>query len=356
VLAVLAGTISGEAGGPGPLIQRLFNSSIAVLRVLGGTAAHAALLGLGPDGLMTPAAMLSAAVVMQATATLLVLGITSVQLRENPLRRAWMPQRETLLIESTLGLTGILTAVAAREHVWALLALAAPLAIAQRAIRDGVALRAQTRRALEELADIVDMRDHYTFEHSRRVAELARATAKKLSLDSEMVELVTMAGRVHDVGKIGIKSTVLMKPGKLTDREWQEMRSHPVVGARLIGSFPQFAHGRGLVLHHHERYDGKGYPNGLSGDRIPLGARILAVADAWDAMTSHRAYRKALDLASVRAEMERCGGTQFDPVILSAFLKVLDERPDLAMPAVHEPQEVDQAPAALVQPSAENAA
>jgi HD-GYP domain-containing protein (c-di-GMP phosphodiesterase class II) len=288
--------------------------------------------------------MLGAAAGMYVTATALVLGITAVQLRENPLRRAWASQRETMITEAALSLTGILTALAAAERPWALLLLIAPAAIAQRALRDGVALRAQTRLALEELADIVDMRDHYTYEHSRRVAELARATAKRLGLRDEAVELVTMAGRVHDVGKIGIKSSVLMKPGKLTDAEWQEMRSHPVVGARLITNFPQFALGRELVLHHHERYDGKGYPGKLAGERIPLGARILAVADAWDAMTSHRAYRRALDLAHVRAEMERGSGTQFDPDVVHAFLAVLDERPDLAAPAVQVEQDVDHGP------------
>ncbi len=227
----------------------------------------------------------------------------------------------------------------------ALLLLAGPAVLAQRALRDGVAPQAQTRLALEELADIIDMRDHYTYEHSRRVAELARATARRLGLKTDAVELVTMAGRVHDVGKIGIKSSVLMKPGKLTDVEWQEMRSYPVVGARLIANFPRVAQGRELVLHHHERYDGKGYPGRLAGNRIPLGARILAVANAWDAMTSHRAYRRALNLDHVRAEMTRGSGTQFDPEILAAFLATLDERPDLAMPAVQVEQDVDSAPA-----------
>src|SRR6185437_766757 len=143
---------------------------------------------------------------------------------------------------------------------WTLPLLAAPAFVAQRALRDGVALRAQTRLALEEIADIVDMRDHYTFEHSKRVAELARATARKLALSADDIDLIWMAGRVHDVGKIGIKSSVLLKPGRLTDDEFDEMRTHPEVGARLIARFPQFARGGVFVRHHHERWDGNGYP------------------------------------------------------------------------------------------------
>jgi HD-GYP domain-containing protein (c-di-GMP phosphodiesterase class II) len=342
---LVVAALVGEAHLRAPLVQRLFNIALAMLRATAATAAYAAVLRVGPPTITTPAAMLAAAITMYVSTTFLVLGIAAVQLRENPIRRAWTGQRDVLVAEAALSLTGILTALATAQQAWALLLVAAPAVIAQRALRDGVALQAQTRLALEDLADVVDMRDHYTYEHSRRVAELARATARRLGLRADLVELVTMAGRVHDVGKIGIKSSVLMKPSRLTESEWQEMRSHPVVGARLIANFPQFARGRELVLHHHERFDGKGYPHGLAGDRIPFGARILAVADAWDAMTSHRAYRRALDLDHVRAEMERGSGTQFDPDVVRAFLAVLDERPDLATPAVQVEQDIDATPA-----------
>jgi HD-GYP domain-containing protein (c-di-GMP phosphodiesterase class II) len=345
VLTLALSTLLGEAHlRRAPFVQRTFNTSAAALRAAAGALVNAAFLqmNLGPAADLLGA--LTAAIVMHAGSTLLVIGIAAVQLRENPLPRAWAAQRQTWATEWALLLTGMMTALATAQQAWALALLAAPAAIAYRALRDGVALQAQTRLALEELADIVDMRDHYTFEHSRRVAELARATARRLNLPPDEIEQVTMAGRVHDVGKIGIKSSVLMKPGKLTDPEWLEMRTHPEVGARLIGNFPQFARGKALVLHHHERYDGKGYPRGLAGEQIPFGARILAAADAWDAMTSHRAYRKALDLDHVRGEMRRGSGTQFDPAVVEAFLAVLEERPDLAIPAVNVEQDVDEAP------------
>jgi putative nucleotidyltransferase with HDIG domain len=196
-----------------------------------------------------------------------------------------------------------------------------------------MALRVQTRDALLEIADMVDLRDHYTFEHSRHVAKLARATAEAMGLSRDVADVIEMAGRVHDVGKIGIKSTVLMKPSHLTDREWSEMRSHPVLGAKIVSKFPQFERGKDIVLAHHERFDGKGYPNKL--------ARVLAVADAWDAMTSHRAYRAAMPRDRVFAELERGRGTQFDPRALDAFLKVLATHPELSEPRLGDAQDVD---------------
>ncbi|MBI2760451.1 MAG: HD-GYP domain-containing protein [Chloroflexi bacterium] len=345
VLTLALSTLLGEAHlRRAPIVQRTFNTSAAALRAAAGVSVNAALLTLNLGPATDLLGALTAATVMHAGSTLLVIGIAAVQLRENPLPRAWAAQRQTWATEWALLLTGMMTALATAQQAWALALLAAPAAIAYRALRDGVALQAQTRLALEELADIVDMRDHYTFEHSRRVAELSRATARRLNLPPDEVEQVTMAARVHDVGKIGIKSSVLMKPGKLTDPEWLEMRTHPEVGARLIANFPQFARGKALVLHHHERYDGKGYPRGLAGEQIPFGARILAAADAWDAMTSHRAYRRALDLDHVRGEMHRGSGTQFDPAVVEAFLAVLAERPDLAIPTVNVEQDVDEAP------------
>jgi putative nucleotidyltransferase with HDIG domain len=347
VLVVGLGTFWGEATSRTALVQRLFNVSVAVLRALAGVAVYALMLRLGHETLLIPVAALLAALAMYAGATLLVLGIAAVQLRDNPVPRMWASQRETALAELALIVTGIMAALAGMQSVWALPLLVAPALIAQRALRDGVALQAQTRLALEELADVVDMRDHYTYEHSRRVSELSRAVARQLGLPRAEVEVVAAAARLHDVGKIGIKSSVLLKPGRLSDREWLEMRTHPEIGARLISQFPSFARGRDLVLSHHEKYDGSGYPRRLKGEQIPLGARVIAVADAWDAMTSNRAYRKAVDLEAVLAEMERCRGTQFDPVVLDAFFAVLRARPDLARLHTEETQDID---APLMQP------
>jgi HD-GYP domain-containing protein (c-di-GMP phosphodiesterase class II) len=283
----------------------------------------------------------AAALAMYSFNLVLIDLIVGLQIGHPPLREFWRRWRFTLPQESAMLLIGLLVATVAARLPLAVGLMGVPSYVIYRSMRDGIALQVQTRDALLELADIIDMRDHYTSEHSRRVAELARLTAAKLHMPSDLVETIYMAGRVHDVGKIGIKSTVLMKPSRLTDREFAEMKSHPELGAKLVARFPQFASGKELVLSHHERYDGKGYPRGLAGQAIPSGARVLAVADAWDAMTSHRSYRQALDMDRVYVELERCRGTQFDPAVLDAFLAVLKEHPELAVPITLETQDVD---------------
>jgi len=328
-----------------PWFQALFNTSEATLRV----AVAATVLGLLgdthslADGAVAPwlVTIPLAAILMYLVNNVLVDLVVGVQLRRFPFQNCWRRWQFSFPQEAALFLLGVLVAAVGAQNPWAIALLVMPSIVVHRSLRDGVALKVQTREALEELADIVDMRDHYTYEHSRRVAAVARATAESLGLPADEMTLIEMAGRVHDVGKIGIKSTVLMKPVTLTETEWREMRSHPEIGAKLVAKFPQFARGRDLILSHHERYDGTGYPRRLAGSRIPLGARVLAVADAWDAMTSHRAYRQALAPEQVGAELERGRGTQFDPVVLDAFLAVLASRPDLAAYHTHERQDVD---------------
>jgi HD-GYP domain-containing protein (c-di-GMP phosphodiesterase class II) len=328
-----------------PWFQTVFNVVEVALRVGAGAAVLIALAGTGAMVDLGSGRWLYAAPATAVTMYLVNGGlvdlVVGVQLGRPPVRDWWRRRRFDLPHEASLYLLGLFAAVLGARYPWALALLALPSVVVYRALRDGVALKVQTRAALEELADVIDMRDHYTYEHSRRVAALARRTAEALGMHPDDVALVEMAGRVHDVGKIGIKSSVLMKPGPLSAAEWEEMRAHPQVGARLVAKFPEFARGRDLVLHHHERYDGGGYPDGLAGDRIPLGARVLAVADAWDAMTSHRAYRRAFDLETARAELERGRGRQFDPAVLDAFLGVLARDPALAMPPPHAPQDVD---------------
>jgi HD-GYP domain-containing protein (c-di-GMP phosphodiesterase class II) len=147
--------------------------------------------------------------------------------------------------------------------------------------------------------------------------------ARELGLPRERVERVRLAGVLHDVGKIGVSDVILRKPGPLDDAEWAEMRRHPEIGARILGA-SEFDDIRAWVLAHHERPDGRGYPNGLRGDEIPVEARILAVADAYEAMTSDRVYRAAIGDEAARAELRRGSGSQFDPLVVQALLVVLD--------------------------------
>jgi HD-GYP domain-containing protein (c-di-GMP phosphodiesterase class II) len=173
------------------------------------------------------------------------------------------------------------------------------------------------------LAAAIETRDAYTGGHVERVAAYSVAIGRELGWDAERLYRLELGALLHDVGKIGIADDILRKPDRLTDEEWVIMRQHPEVGARMLQHVPFLRHSLGCVLYHHERFDGRGYPTGLAGAAIPLEARVVAVADAFDAMTSTRPYRRALPLAVALAEIERCRGTQFDPEVADAFLRAV---------------------------------
>jgi diguanylate cyclase (GGDEF)-like protein/putative nucleotidyltransferase with HDIG domain len=173
------------------------------------------------------------------------------------------------------------------------------------------------------LAEALDIRDAGALGHSQTVGRYAEQIAAQLGLPDDHVERVRLAGVLHDVGKIGVSDRVIAKPGPLDADEWREMRTHPEIGARLL-AHPEFDDLRAWVHSHHERPDGRGYPLGLAGDAIPLEARILAVADAYEAMTADRAYRPSMGEEAARAELDAGAGTQFDPRVVRAFLQVLE--------------------------------
>ena len=184
---------------------------------------------------------------------------------------------------------------------------------------------------VSSLASAIDAKDTYTNGHSSRVAEYSREIARRAGYEGKELEDIYMMGLLHDVGKIGIPDAVINKPAKLTDEEYDIIKNHPVLGARILGNIkemPKLANG---ARWHHERYDGKGYPDGLSGEDIPEEARIIAAADSYDAMSSHRSYRKSLPQEVVREEIEKGKGTQFDPRFASIMLEMMDEDVDYEM-------------------------
>ncbi|MBA2361756.1 MAG: diguanylate cyclase [Actinobacteria bacterium] len=185
--------------------------------------------------------------------------------------------------------------------------------------------RAARFRAAASLAKAVDARDTYTGSHSTRVAELGAWIAQCLGLDQEHVELTRLAGSLHDLGKLAIPEEILQKPGPLTQPERLVVQRHSQIGHRMLESLG-VEPVADWVLHHHEHWDGSGYPDRLKGEQIPLGARIIFVADAYDAMTSNRAYRGRLSPRDAVDELQRCAGTQFDPEIVAAFTHELVER------------------------------
>lgn len=181
------------------------------------------------------------------------------------------------------------------------------------------------------LSGAIDAKDTYTNGHSTRVAEYSKEIAKRAGLSEKIEDEIYMMGLLHDVGKIGIPDAIINKPAKLTDEEYSIIKAHPVVGANILKDITEFPKLSVGARWHHERYDGKGYPDGISGEDIPREARIIAVADAYDAMSSKRSYRDALPQAQVRAEVQKGKGTQFDPVFAEIMLSMIDEDTDYQM-------------------------
>ncbi len=189
---------------------------------------------------------------------------------------------------------------------------------------------------VECLADAIDAKDKYTNGHSGRVAEYSREIAKRYGYDEKRQEKIFMMGLLHDVGKIGVPDEVINKPGKLTDEEFACIKKHPAIGGKILGNIKEMPELAAGAKWHHERFDGRGYPQGLAGEEIPEEARIIAVADAYDAMTSNRSYRGALAQEIVRGEIEKGKGSQFDPRFADIMLAMIDDDKEYLMRDDHD--------------------
>lgn len=178
--------------------------------------------------------------------------------------------------------------------------------------------------SIETLRYTVEAKDKYTRGHSDRVSEFSVLIGKYMGLSKDDLKILRIGGLFHDIGKIGVPDSILLKDSKLTDDEYSQIKNHPSIGKQILSNATIFKDMIPIVYYHHEKYDGTGYPERLKADEIPLFARITAVADTFDAMTTKRSYRNALPLDIVRTEIERCSGTQFDPAIVKVFLEILD--------------------------------
>lgn len=250
--------------------------------------------------------------------------------------------RETLLhayaIESIQYMIGLLGVLAFYQAPWALLLLILTCAIVHWSFKRLMEIQQGTREILERTADAVDQRDPFTGFHSKRVEKLTRLIVEQLNIYGTEAELICLASRLHDIGKGVIPIDVLHKPGKLTEDEWVLVKRHPESGAQMVSQFPDFNRGAQMILAHHERWDGKGYPRGLKGPDIPLGARLIAVADAFDAMTSDRPYRRRLTRQEAIQRLVEGRGSQWDPLIVDALLACIDKedaRAQVALPLGH---------------------
>ena len=312
-------------------IDLLFNTSQIVLTAAAAAIIYRGVLDTGAlaEGAGALVAAIAAAGAMYVTTTTLVVIAVAMMSRRSPVQ-VWLEAAAVdWKLTASMYAAGYVLALVSATHVWVALVMLGPLAGLQLAMKRAVQMRDQTIAAVESMADVVDMRDPYTGQHSKDVALHSVRLARQMHLPESDVELIRLAARVHDLGKIAVPDEVLHKQGRLTDAEFAIMKMHPATGADILARFPEYRRGRELVLAHHERIDGRGYPRGLAGDAIPLGARVIAVADSWDAMTSNRPYRTALDPHVAMAELLRGRGIQWDAAVVNSFAASM---PDLAPP------------------------
>lgn len=215
-----------------------------------------------------------------------------------------------------------------RIGFWGLVLFLVPLAFARHSFQSYMDMRQAFMDTILSLSKIIDAKDPYTRGHSARVAQYAVALARHMKWPEDRVDLFQYIAMIHDIGKVGIPEAILKKPEKLTALEFEEMERHALIGGDVIKNITFLKEGAAIIRHHHERWDGTGYPNGLQGENIPLGSRILAVADSFDAMVSDRPYRKALPLVAALEEIRSRSGSQFDPQVVQAFEELY---PDLTV-------------------------
>ncbi|MFE6284630.1 HD-GYP domain-containing protein [Streptomyces sp. NPDC057877] len=310
-------------------LRRIWRAGQLVLAVWAAARAHWALGGrhavVAPD---FPYALLPAgAAVLVFCLVLTALDGGILVLAERvPVRRAWrglFPR--SLAAVAAHGLAGLMMAVLWRSPygpVAALLVLL-PMWVSWWVFAQYHRERAAHRATIRALVQAVDIKDGYTRGHSERVGQASMMIARELGMDDERVETLRFAGILHDVGKLGVPTRLLRKDGPLTPEERRVIELHPEYGHEMVRGIAFLGEARAAVLHHHERLDGSGYPYGLMGSQIPESARVVAVADAFDAMTSTRAYRRARPVPVALGELERCAGAQFDPRMVGALARVV---------------------------------
>jgi HD-GYP domain-containing protein (c-di-GMP phosphodiesterase class II) len=224
----------------------------------------------------------------------------------------------------SLGILAILIALIYALSPWYMILMLSPLFIVQISLREHMKLQRQAHLAFEKIAKIVSSHDPYTGIHSEEVAELAVKLAKVLNLPEKEIARIETAARVHDLGKIAVPDAILLKPGPLTEEEWKVMKQHPVVSAEILSGLEIYKDCVDIIRHEHEHWDGSGYPDGLKGEEIPLGSRIIAVADVWHALISDRPYRKAYTKEEARKIMQEMAGKTLDPKLVEVFLKIVE--------------------------------
>jgi hypothetical protein len=322
------------AAGPVPLTKRLFNGAQFALSGLAASIAFALLLGDGPHGhaLTTApvprviAAAVAASVVYYAVNLSLVAGVLSLTSGLS-LRRVWAGNLSPIVVAYVgYGLLGLLMA-AMYEEVGLLAAVLflAPMLVARAAFANYARLRETYDSTVKALVQAVETKDYYTRGHSERVSRVTEMIAREWGMREDRVQVIRIAGMLHDVGKLGVPTKILQKQGKLNQVEFEAIKLHPLRGYEMLCEIDFLTEALSGVYHHHERLDGRGYPMGLQDDEIPEFARIIMVADAFDSMTSTRSYRLAKSVDEAIAELRRCEQVQFDPKVVDCLVAAVEK-------------------------------
>ena len=317
-------------------ISIVFNGGQAYLSTLaaglllaaGGVSARGGLSG--PTDVLV---LIAAAIAMYVGNVFLVAMAVALATSRNPLMVVRSTQRLIYVQFATLYVLGTASAFAAVHFAWLPLLAVVPAVLIYHSLRQRIEMRRESMRAMERMANEVDRRDPYTFMHSQRVAIYTHAIARKLGFSAAEIDLLELAAKVHDIGKIRIPDSILLKPAKLTTAERRVMETHPRLGFDILRPFSEYAKVLDLVLTHHERYDGFGYPNGTVGRRLLLIAQVIPVADSLDAMTTARAYRPARSWESALTELREGAGTQWNPRVVEAAVVALRQPEQSRAPA-----------------------
>ncbi|TFH08447.1 MAG: HD-GYP domain-containing protein [Candidatus Atribacteria bacterium] len=226
-----------------------------------------------------------------------------------------------------LCVSALLLAALYSISVWHVLLALFPLTLVHVSFRGYVKLQTEARNTFERISQLLDARDHYTAVHSMEVAELAVKIGREMGLGQREIEQIDVAARVHDIGKVAVPDSILLKPGKLSEEEWVKMREHPVISAELIAGIEIYSPVAKAVRHEHERWNGTGYPDGLKGEEIPLLARIIAAADIYNALSTDRPYRKAFNEEETIRLIQEMAEAELDPAVAAALLRVIEAMP-----------------------------
>jgi putative nucleotidyltransferase with HDIG domain len=269
------------------------------------------------------------------------LGLLANSLKnQTPISRVWALSVSNIVIGivSQVPLGWLMAEIATRVGPWAVILFMVPLLLARFSFSKYTETRQLFFGSVSALSQAIDAKDGFTRGHADRVSRIAGAIAREMGLAEKEVELIELAGLLHDIGKIGVEDRILMKAARLDDAETELMRRHPIYGASILKPAEALRPLVPLVMHHHENYDGSGYPEGLSGESIPLGSRIIIVADAYEAMTSDRVYRKAIGHERAMDQLNRYKSRQFDPKVVRALDSLIMSRGVAAFEASDLPQ------------------